>query len=50
MEKGLHGFDRCVGLSVLACNLHILGNALQQIEQQTQEQKEKRKQRYKQAA
>ena len=28
MDKGLHGFKRCVGLSVLAYNLHILGNAL----------------------
>jgi len=28
MDKGLRGFKRCVGLSVLAYNLHILGNAL----------------------
>ncbi len=28
MDKGLQGFKRCVGLSVLAYNLHILGNAL----------------------
>lgn len=28
MDKGLTGFKRCVGLSVLAYNLHILGNAL----------------------
>jgi len=28
MDKGLHGFKRCVGLSVLAYNLHHLGNAL----------------------
>jgi IS5 family transposase len=29
MDKGLHGYKRCVGLSVLAYNLHILGNVLQ---------------------
>ena len=28
MDKGLHGYKRCVGLSVLAYNLHLLGNAL----------------------
>jgi transposase, IS5 family len=28
MDKGLQGFKRCVGLSVLAYNLHLLGNAL----------------------
>jgi len=28
MDKGLHGFKRYAGLSVLAYNLHILGNAL----------------------
>jgi len=28
MDKGLHGFRRCVGLSVLAFNLHVIGNAL----------------------
>lgn len=50
MEKGLHGFQRCVGLSVLSYNLHILGNALQSIDQKKQEQSEKRKQRYRQAA
>ncbi len=27
MDKGLGGFKRCVGLSVPACNPHILGNA-----------------------
>lgn len=29
MDKGLDGFNRCVGLSILAYNSHILGNALQ---------------------
>lgn len=28
MDKGLRGYKRCVGLSVLAYNLHIFGNAL----------------------
>ncbi|MEJ7736965.1 MAG: transposase [Chitinophagaceae bacterium] len=28
MDKGLNGYKRCVGLSVLAYNLHQLGNAL----------------------
>ena len=28
MDKGLRGFKRCVGLSILAYNLHILGNAI----------------------
>jgi len=28
MDKGLGGYKRCVGLSVLAYNLHILGNVL----------------------
>jgi len=28
LDKGLHGYKRCVGLSVLAYNLHQLGNAL----------------------
>jgi len=32
MDKGPKGFKRCVGLSVLAYNLHILGNALQEKE------------------
>ena len=27
-DKGLHGYKRYVGLSVLAYNLHILGNCL----------------------
>jgi IS5 family transposase len=38
MDKGLRGFSRCVGLSVLAYNLHILGNALK-AKQQAEEQK-----------
>jgi hypothetical protein len=27
-DKGLRGFKRCVGLSIVAYNLHLLGNAL----------------------
>lgn len=50
MDKGLHGFKRCIGLSVLAYNLHILGNALQTIDRKKQEQCERRKQQYRQAA
>ncbi len=38
MDKGLRGFKRCVGLSVLAYNLHILGNALK-AQQLAKEQK-----------
>jgi transposase, IS5 family len=42
-DKGLHGYKRYVGLSVLAYNLHILGNCL--IEQQKQkEEKDLKKQ------
>ena len=31
-DKGITGFKRCVGLSILAYNLHIMGNQLQAIE------------------
>jgi hypothetical protein len=48
MDKGLKGYKRCVGLSVLAYNLHILGNALQAKEKAAEARKEK--QRLKQAA
>jgi transposase, IS5 family len=34
MDKGMNGFKRCVGLSILAYNLHIMGNSLQAIEKQ----------------
>jgi transposase, IS5 family len=33
-DKGINGFKRCVGLSILAYNLHIMGNNLQAIEKQ----------------
>ena len=45
MDKGLHGFKRCVGLSILAYNLHILGNQLQAIERKKEEQAQKLKKR-----
>lgn len=48
MDKGLYGYKRCVGLSVLAYNLHILGNALKAKELAEQAKREKR--RLKQAA
>ena len=43
MDKGLHGFKRYVGLSVLAYNLHILGNALKEKARAEEKRKEKRR-------
>ena len=43
-DKGLHGYKRYVGLSVLAYNLHILGNCL------IAQQKQKEAMQHKQAA
>jgi transposase, IS5 family len=43
-DKGLHGYKRYVGLSVLAYNLHILGNCL------ITQEKQKQARQYKQAA
>ena len=40
MDKGLYGFKRSVGLSVLAYNLHLLGNALIAKEKKRTEQKQ----------
>ena len=37
VDKGMHGFKRYVGLSVLAYNLHLLGNCL--IEEEKQKEK-----------
>ena len=48
MDKGLHGYKRCIGLSVLAYNLHLLGNVLKAKEQAEEAKREKR--RLKQAA
>ncbi len=41
MDKGLHGCRRYVGLSVLAYNLHILGNALKAKARAEKERREK---------
>ena len=48
MDKGLHGYKRCVGLSVLAYNLHVLGNVLKAKELAAEAKREK--QRFKEAA
>ena len=48
-DKGLHGYKRYVGLSVLAYNLHILGNHLMALERKKKQLYEQW-QRYKQAA
>jgi hypothetical protein len=42
MDKGIHGFKRCVGLSVLAYNLHILGNQIRAIQKEKAEAEEKK--------
>ena len=41
MDKGLHGYKRCVGLSVLAYNLHLLGNVLLAKERKLAERRQK---------
>ncbi len=48
MDKGLHGCKRYVGLSVLAYNLHILGNTLKA--KAKAEEERRKKQRLKAAA
>ncbi|AYD47554.1 hypothetical protein [Arachidicoccus soli] len=40
-DKGITGFKRCVGLSILAYNLHIMGNQLQAIEKAKAKAKKK---------
>lgn len=50
-DKGLHGYKRYAGLSVLAYNLHILGNCLVALEKQKEErQRKKELKRHKPAA
>ncbi len=50
-DKGLHGYKRYVGLSVLAYNLHILGNCLITQEKQKEEKRLKEEaRRHRQAA
>ena len=41
MDKGLHGYKRCVGVSVLAYNLHHLGNVLLAKERKIEERRQK---------
>ena len=43
IDKGLRGYKRCVGLSVLAYNLHILGNLLKAKELEAEAKREKRR-------
>ena len=49
-DKGLHGYKKYVGLSILAYNLHILGNHLIALERKKEEQLRKQRERYRQAA
>jgi hypothetical protein len=49
-DKGMNGFKRCVGLSVLAYNLHILGNSLQAMEKENQKEAKQRQLLFKKAA
>lgn len=46
MDKGLRNFKRNVGLSILAYNLHIMGNHLIEEEKEKQEQLQKQRERY----
>lgn len=46
MDKGIKGFRRYVGLSVLAYNLHILGNHLMEEEKKKQELLRLQRERY----
>lgn len=48
MDKGLHGYKRHVGLSVLAYNLHIIGNHLMKQEKQKEQKSVQGKLRYSQ--
>jgi len=49
-DKGLHGYKRYVGLSVLAYNLHILGNHLKAEARKKEALLQKQRERYRQAA
>ena len=49
-DKGLRGLKEYVGLSVLAYNLHILGNHLIAIERKKEEHLRAQRERYRQAA
>ncbi|MGH2612375.1 MAG: ISNCY family transposase [Rhabdochlamydiaceae bacterium] len=43
MDRGLYGYKRYAGLSVLAYNLHILGNALKEKKLAEEQRREKRR-------
>ncbi len=45
-DKGIEGYRRYVGLSVLAYNLHILGNHLVEVARKKEEQLQKQRGRY----
>jgi hypothetical protein len=47
MDKGLRGYQRCVGLSILAYNLHILGNVLKAKDLVKEAKREKQHFKYK---
>src|SRR6516225_1675688 len=49
-DRGLHGYKRYVGLSVLAYNLQILGNCLIEQEKQKEEKRQKTGKQFRQAA
>lgn len=49
-DKGIEGFKRYVGLSVLAYNLHVLGNQLKAQSLKKEQQLQKQRERYMQAA
>ncbi len=46
VDKGIHGYKRNVGLSVLAYNLHVIGNHLIQQQKQKEEKSAEDKLRY----
>jgi len=48
VDKGLHGYKRNVGLSVLAYNLHVIGNHLIAEEKQKEEKRLQDKLSYRQ--
>ena len=50
VDKGFNGYKRYVGLSILAYNLHILGNHLIAQEIEKQAQRKKWRERYNRAA
>lgn len=50
LDKGINGFKRYVGFSVLAYNLHVIGNYLVAQERKKEELLEKQRKRYRQAA